>query len=228
MGRVALLVILLAGLLTACEEAKPPKLPKLGDLNAHVVAVMATYPTDGTHAYWWPKSGSWAGNVRTLKYDGEVLLEGDPKGRCYCCGLTFEVFLQAFERWCKEVERPYRILAMKAKDVLRLKHEWFGSNGDRSTLHGAIVNNGLGVRITKWRDAREGDFVQLWRHNGSGHSVVFLRWKKKSGKIVGLTYWSTQKSTNGIGERTELFGYEGSTLKRDELYLCRVGDPKGV
>ena len=216
-----LLLLLAAPLIASCDKA--PLIPRLGELNPHVLAVMKTYPADGTHKYWWPKKSTWSGNARTLRYDGKVLLEGDAQGRCYCCGLTFEVFLQAWERWCKAQRRPYRILDMKARDVLAFKSDWFGSNGDRSTLHGALTKRGLGVRITDWKKARAGDFVQLWRHSGSGHSVVFQRWKRAGGKIAGITYWSTQKKTDGIGERTELFGERGATVKRDELYIVRVG-----
>jgi hypothetical protein len=79
------------------------------------------------------------------------------------------------------------------------------------------------VRITKLADARAGDFVQIWRHRGTGHSVIFIDWVRKGGRIQGLRYWSTQKSTQGIGYRTELFGSEGKALRRDMFYLCRAG-----
>ena len=211
-------------------DAKAPRLPKLGAFNTHVLAVVETYPTDGTHGYHWPKSGTWSGNTRTLHYDGKVLLEGDAKGRCHCCGLTFEVFLRAFERWTTSVKQPFKILDMTRRDVLRLKGEWFGVSGDRATLHTAITKNKLGVRITDWKQAKDGDFVQLWRYSGSGHSVVFRKWKRRGKKIIGITYWSSQGSTNGIGERTELFGdpkrdkkANGSKVKPDEFYLCRIG-----
>lgn len=237
MRPLALALLLAFGIGIACAEetpgkspkkpaAKKPTLPALGDLNPFILEVMATYPTDGTHDYHWPKSGTWSGNCRTLHYDGKVLLQGDPKGRCYCCGLTFEVFLQAFEAWCKKVKRPYKLKDYDAKAVLKLKHDWFGSNGDRSTIHGAVTKRGLGVGIKDRKKARPGDFVQFWRHSGSGHSVVFKAWKKKGKQIIGLTYWSTQGSTDGIGQRTELFGTKGATIKQDEFYIVRIGDPK--
>jgi hypothetical protein len=195
--------------------------PASGELNPYVVEVMASYPTDGTHAYWWPKKSPWSGNARTLRYAGDVLLEGDAQGRAYCCGLTFEVFLQAWEAWCQKTGRPYRIKDYTKDDVLKLKHAWFGSNGDRSTIHGAITSRGLGTPIVAWDDARPGDFIQLWRHSGSGHSVIFKDWVREHGEIVGLTYWSVQGSTNGIGKRTERFADPG--VKRDEFYIVRIG-----
>jgi hypothetical protein len=223
-GLLALLV------LAACREAPPKEtapaeaaFPAPGELNAYVVDVLRTYPTDGTHRYWWPKTGPWSGNARTIRYDGEVLFEGDPEGRCYCCGLTFEVFLQAFEAWCQDHGRPYRIPGYGADEVRAFKDDWFGSNGNRQTLFNAVTSRGLGRRVEDWDDARAGDFVQLWRHSGSGHSVVFLDWVRDDGEIVGLRYWSCQGSTDGIGERVERFGEDGSSMKRDEFYLVRIG-----
>jgi hypothetical protein len=222
MVRAHAVLLLLA--LGACED--PRRLPPLGRFNAHVLAVAASYPTDGTHRYHWPRAGTWKGNARTLRYGGEVIAEGDPEGRCHCSGLTFEVFFQAFERWCAAEGRPFRILDLDAAGVRRLQREWFGSPEDRATLHTALTRNGLGVRIADWEDARPGDFVQLWRHSGSGHAVVFRGWDRDSeGRIQGIRYWSTQGSTDGIGERSERFGEDGSAVKRDEFWLCRVGEP---
>ena len=68
-----------------------------------------------------------------------------------------------------------------------------------------------------------GDFVQLWRHDGSGHSVIFLDWVRDGEALVGLRYWSTQTTTNGIGEAVERFGTEGRAIDRAAFHLCRPG-----
>ena len=34
--------------------------------------------------------------------------EGDDDGRAYCCGLTFEVFVDAWRVWCQRNGRPWR------------------------------------------------------------------------------------------------------------------------
>ena len=219
--------LLLLLLLTACPEEKQAArdVPAEKTFRTHLLAVIETYPTDGTHGYYWPRPdrGGWLGNTRRLEYAGTVLSEGDAKGRCHCCGLTFEVFFRAWARWCEAEGKPFRIRDLDVAGVRRLQRQWFGVSGDRKTLLTAITKNGLGRRITDWEDAREGDFVQLWRHSGSGHSCVFRAWVHDEGKIVGLRYWSTQKSTNGIGERVERFGEDGSAMKRDETYVVRVG-----
>jgi len=222
---LGLALLLLAG----CEDEEggdgAPTLPETTAFHEHVRAVMATYPQDGTHGYHWPRpdDGSWLGFTRTILYAGEILGRGDPQGRCHCSGLTLEVFLRAWERWCTAKGRPYRILDLDLAGVRRFQRQWFGTSGDRATLCTALVENGLGFRVTDREAARKGDFVQLWRHSGSGHSCVFLDWVREDGRIVGLSYWSTQRATNGIGEREERFGEDGSSVKADELYVVRVG-----
>ena len=39
------------------------QLPAAHEFRAHLLAVIDSYPTDGTHAYHWPKKGSWAGII---------------------------------------------------------------------------------------------------------------------------------------------------------------------
>ena len=215
-----LLLVLLAG----CQEKKAvDDLPDPAAFHTHVLHVMDTYPKDGHHGYHWPKKGDWLGFTRTLRYDGKVLGKGDAEERCHCSGLTFEVFFRAWERFCAEEKRPFRILDLDLDGVRKLVRDWFGATGDRATLHTAITRHRLGWRIAEWDKAKAGDFVQLWRHSGSGHSVIFRGWVREEGKIVGLRYWSTQSSTRGIGERSERFGTKGSTIKRNELWIVRVG-----
>lgn len=215
------------------EAPKPAaRVPELGLLNADVLAVCRAYKADGTHRYFWPRGKDakryrgWAGNTKDLRYGGELLFKGDPEGRAYCCGLTFEVFLEAWRRWCARERKAFRIGALDAAGLRRLKTQWFGSAKDKTCLRTALVANGLGVRVGDLEAARAGDFVQLWRANGSGHSVVFLSWVREKGRIVGLRYWSTQKSTRGIGERVERFDRPTKRrLLREQFYLCRVGRP---
>jgi hypothetical protein len=207
-------------------------IPAPGELNPLVVDRMRRYPVDGTHAYHWPKSGGWTGNTKDLEYGGQVFAQGDDRGRCYCCGLTFEVFLDAYRLWCVQHGRPWQIGELDLDGVRKLQRQWFGSAADRSCLHTALVDNGLGFRITDWEQARPGDFVQLWREKGSGHSVIFVGWEREGGKpdgrITGIRYWSTQGSTRGIGEQVESFeeGAGKNRVLRDEFWLCRVGDPQ--
>ncbi len=182
------------------RDADAAVVPRPGELNPLVLEVIARYPTDGTHRYWWPRGDDakgWMGCTQDLEDGGEVFANGDPEGRAFCCGLTFEVFIEAWRLWCHRNGRPWRIRDLDVDGVRRLQHQWFGSASDKTCLRTAIVDNALGTRVEDWKDARAGDFVQLWRASGSGHSVVFLDWVREKGEIVGFRYWSTQTSTRG-------------------------------
>ncbi len=214
---VALLALVVAA---RAEESVPTE----QDFSKLVMSVVKSYPTDGTHKYWWPKGSDWPGTTCDVEYQGVKACEADAEGRCYCCGLTFEVFVRAWKAWCEAKERPFAIPGVDGEEIKDLRSDWFGSTGDKRTLiQHAIVSRGLGRAIEKPEDARPGDFVQLWRNNGTGHSVVFLEWKKGGdGKLKALRYWSTQKSTDGIGEREERVGGDDG-IDPAQVYIVRVG-----
>ena len=73
-----------------------------------------------------------------------------------------------------------------------------------------------------------GDFIDFSRDNNTGHTVVFLGWKREENKIVGLKYWSSQGSTNGIAYKTEYFnvqrndGTKYGNMIIDNLYIARI------
>ncbi len=217
--RVALALLALIVVVRA-EEAVPSE----ADFSKLVLSVVKSYPTDGTHKYYWPKGDSWPGTTCDLEYQGAKACEADPEKRCYCCGLTFEVFVKAWKAWCEAKKLPFAMPGVDGEGIVDFRADWFGSTGDkRTTLQHAVVCRGLGRAITRIEEARPGDFVQFWRNNGTGHSVVFLEWKKGGdGKLKALKYWSAQKSTDGIGEREErLSGDDG--IDPAQVHIVRVG-----
>jgi hypothetical protein len=193
------------------------------DFNSYVIALLQSYPSDGTHQYYWPSQSDWKGNTRDLFYRDTLFAKGDTYSRCYCCGLTFEVFFRAYEKYCHDKGAPFIIKDFDITVLNRFLRQWFGADGNLTTLQNAIVANALGKAVSH-SEAQAGDFVQLWRHSGSGHSVIFINWvKNNNDQVVGFRYWSTQKATNGIGYNTEYFGTSGSTLDSNRLYIARVG-----
>jgi len=198
-------------------------IPKEGELNPHVLRVFDSYPKDGSHGYWWPKGSAWEGTTRDLVYLGKKIASGDSEKRSYCSGITFEVFFRAYEEWCAEKKEPFRIGRLNAATIGDFRRAWYGSDGDRRCIYHALVDFELGTAVEKREEAKPGDFVQFWRHNGSGHSVIFLEWKRKGREIVGLRYGSTQGATNGIGVHTENFGDRGRAIDPAQVYLVRVG-----
>jgi hypothetical protein len=194
-------------------------------LNDLVVQVLKSYPTDGSHGYYWPRGSDWEGTTQDLVYQGTKVCTGDAKKRSYCCGLTFEVFFKAYEKWCAAKKKEFRIGDLDADGLTEFRLQWYGAsrkNPDRKKLClEAVVTAKLGRAIEKLEDARPGDFVQLWRRDGSGHSVIFVEWVRSGGRITGLQYWSTQGATKGIGYHTEKFG-EKKGIDPDHLYIVRV------
>lgn len=203
------------------EDPAPASRAEVGLLNQHVLALMASYPLDGSYGYYWPKSGGWEGTTQDLVYAGAKLTTGDPQHRSFCCGLTYEVYVRALLR--ASGGRPVEGIT---PDVLReARLRFFGDSKQdperRQLVQHALASLGLGRAIKDLRQARAGDFVQFWRHSGSGHQAVFVNWIWKGDEIVGLTYWSSQSSTHGIGYSSERFGPDG--VKADEVYVARAG-----
>lgn len=151
--------------------------------------------------YAWPVEDKSAGGCfEDVVFRDVRILRAVPPAT-FCCGVTFEILWKA---WRAAGYEPTFSLA----DARALQRDWFNARTTRTGPH-ALARYGLG-EIVRPEDATPGDFAQLWRQGGGGHSVVVLE-RHEDGR---LTYLSTQPSTNGIGKRTE----------RDfaELYVCRA------
>lgn len=223
-GRAILVILLFLGSSAASvgrTTAREP-IPPAGEFRKHLLAVIASYPTNGSMGYWWPrgKGVRWGGTTRDLVYGKRLVARGDRKRRSYCSGLTFEVFYRAWKRWCASRDIPFSIAGMSYVQVKDLQRRWYGANGDKRCSQGAIVSKQIGALVPHAR-LRKGDFVQLWRRNRSGHSVVFIAWVRDGkGRRTGIRYWSTQPGTKGIGYRVEHFrGPRGVT----QVLGARVG-----
>jgi len=179
-------------------------------LNDTVLEVMKTYPKDGTHGYNW--APGFDGVTYDLLYKGEVVAKSEAQKRTYCCGLTFEVYLSACERWAKlQGKDSYTLGNLEPWGVKKMKSDWFVATGKRGGALDALVSRGLGITVLP-EEAQAGDFLQLWRPNGSGHSVILLELTADK-----IRYWSTQPATKGIGERSE--------KRYSELYIARAFVP---
>ncbi len=207
------------------EIGSDGELPDSEEFRKLVLEIIRTYPTDGTHKYFWPKGkavAGWAGNTMDLYYKGRLFSRAEPRGRCYCCGLTFEIFFRAWKKWCQRKGIPFDIAGLGFKDLKRFRAHWFGSNNDLRCVGGAIPEWNLGFSVP-YDKVKPGDFVQFWRYSGSGHSVIFLSWiKDKRGKTIKMKYFSTQGSTNGIGINSEPIGKPGG-INLSRFYAARVG-----
>lgn len=163
------------------------------------------------------KSWKGSGSPEEIVFKGTTILPRATNGT-HCCGFMFAVAMR--------VAMSRGLLADKSvEQVRRFQREWFGATPASREKQCACAAANLGIgREVPLEHARPGDFAQLWRANGSGHSVVLLRPLRRDGKLVGLEYRSSQGSTNGIGNRIEHFAdaEPTGTLLRARTYACRL------
>lgn len=192
-------------------------LPRLPEPNKSIVELVLSYPRQGEHTYWWPRSGGGAydGATTDVLVNGKTVLRGESQARTFCCGLTLEVFY----RYAASKPGAAAKLAENSDDF---KRDWFCREINSPGPLDALLRVGMGKKIEKLDDALPGDFVQLWRNGKSGHSVIFVNWlKDASGKKVGFQYWSTQTSTNGIGYASEAFGPAKNQVMTEHFSIAR-------
>jgi hypothetical protein len=164
-----------------------------------------------------------SGAPRAIEFDGQTIVKAQEKGT-YCSGFTFSVVMQA------AAERG--LLEGKTADaVRRFQKEWYGVPKDAAEKQCALAVERLGIgrHVKDLEDARPGDFVQIWRTNKSGHSVVLVELVRERGRIIGLKYRSSQKSTDGVGDRVEYFADvegRGGKMDRSRTYVARLHDTR--
>jgi hypothetical protein len=139
----------------------------------------------------------------------------------YCCGFTFAVAMKAAAQ--------HDLLAGKSVEQVRaFQKQWYGATEESREIQCALAAMKLGIgEPIKPDHARPGDFLQFWRTNMSGHSVVFLGWVEDGGQRVGFRYRSSQASTTGIGDRVEYFaGVAGKNglVVPERMYFCRLNE----
>ena len=180
-----------------------------------LLEIARSYPDGGGYDSSWKGSGVPA----EICFKDERILS---KGRgSYCCGFTFAVAMDAATR--------RGLLRDKSIDQVRaFQKQWYGATADSREIQCALAAKtiGIGERIDP-EMAQPGDFLQFWRTNKSGHSVVFLEWIAEGGERIGLKYRSSQGSTKGIGDRVEYFanvkGKDGAVDPK-RMYFCRLNE----
>jgi len=189
-------------------------LPRARAEDRDALAGAAAFPDGAGYDSTWKGTGS----PEDVVVQGTTILAKGKHGT-YCSGFTFAVAMRVAER--------RKLLAKcTAAEARRFQREWFGATASSREKQCVVAAQSLGIGVEKTlKEAQPGDFVQLWRANGTGHSVVSLRWISQGGEVIGLEYRSSQGSTGGIGNRTEYFtdaqGTAG-TILRDRTYVCRL------
>ncbi len=203
-----------SGLAYFCAYAAPM------EFNPYVIRELETYPRDGTYPYQWSGNGV----THNIVYLGTTILTDNQAGNaCYCSGITYQVFMDAWEKYNAEKGfSPASIWGMTVSQARNFRLKWYAADGRILGSTGAIEDYACGFRITDPDRARPGDFVQIWRNSGSGHSVIFIEWIRNDlGEKTQIRYWSTQTSTNGINYNTENY----SSLNMTDTTFARALKP---
>jgi hypothetical protein len=179
------------------------------DLRSAVIRTVAQRRGGG---YEWKSDGV----ARDIVYAGEPVLKANPRGT-YCCGATLEAFLDAYRQVKGVQDTAGRWFeGWPREKFVALQKGWYGTNDapelpelpaeirkDIREQQVALVLpwTGLAERVAHYRLLERGDFVEFWRANGSGHSVIFWGrdWDEEGRER--LWYWSSQKGGQGLPGR---------------------------
>ena len=228
-----------ASTVTPTGTPDPIRYEGIPEFNRMVLEEAAIYPIDGTYGYWWPNAeqmeeelgegARFSGVTRDIYLAGQRVMYGEPQGRTFCCGVTLEAFHAAWTRWLDKYGEP-EDNPLTPETWSDFQRYWFvlEKNGPGPSL--ALEEFGLG-RTIEPEEALPGDFVQIWRRQGSGHSVIFLSWvRDEEGEIIGFRYWSSQPGTDGIHPATEYFAPEGakSGMAWEHTHWGRAELPKAT
>ena len=161
--------------------------------------------------------GGVSGVCIPLRHDGKIIRSYDEDGPSHCVGYTLSVaFIAATNRGLFD--------SKSEKQVRKFSSDWYSAGGVNGKLCvQALENIGIGSEFDL-EQAIEGDFCQIWRTNGSGHSVIFLSHiYNDNDEIIGIKYRSSQKSTDGIGDRKEYFSDSGKgKMSKEYTYFGRM------
>jgi hypothetical protein len=193
-------------------------------LNKAIVAHYKTYPTNGTFTYLW--SGGGYGVTQNVYYLGSMIAPKPSGNTTYCSGLAFEACVIPFNAYNAAYGHAFIGSIQSASQMSSFRQRWYGVTDAEKLAARAIPEWQAGVEITDFEEAQEGDYVQLWRHSGSGHNPLFVNWlRNASNQITGVRYWGSQGSTNGIGYNNENFGVS-TGMNRNRFYLGRLRKPR--
>ena len=180
------------------------------DYGTDIISVANKFSGGG---YQW---GGVSGVCIPLYHNGKLIRSYDEGGPSHCCGYTLSVaFIAATNRGLFD--------GKSESEVSKFSSNWYSAGGANGKLCvEALENLGIGKEVLL-ENAQEGDFCQIWRTNGSGHSVIFLSHIYEGDDIIGFNYRSSQKSTDGIGDSSEYFSDSGKgKVNKDVTYFGRM------
>ncbi len=181
------------------------------NMNSLIIHEAQKYQGGG---YVWDGTGV----LKSLSYKDSVYLEQSDSGS-YCSGFTLTL---AFEVLKKNNKLSPELMS----NFYNFYRSWYGvpvESREKQCVF-AINKYKIGKEITL-EQAKPGDFIQFWRNNKSGHSVVFLAWEiNDKNEIIGVHYKSSQKLTYGVGDRCEFIGAHEEYINPKRIYISRLNE----
>jgi len=203
------------------------------------------FPKNGAYPYCWRDCPGSMGLIHPVSYLGETLWDGS--ATCFCTGHTLEIFLAAVRSWQAanglDESEPFGDLSLDSVQGGEFYQYWqgYGVTFQASSADAfASTDIGYAVGPDAWRTALPGDFVNLSRINGTGHSAIFISWITQHGEIAGLRYYGCNSSgsshpdptdpagttrVSGPSFVTEMLVGFGGTVIPEYLFIGHVVDP---
>lgn len=191
--------------------------PAVGSPRSVIEAALSFGLGGGYDTKW-----SGTGVPEEVVHGGDRVLAKSVSGT-YCCGFTFAVAMRV-------LAASGALAGKSIAEVRAFQKAWYGATKATAERQCAQAVEKLSVgREVPLKEARAGDFAQLWRvsKRPSGHSVLFLAWIEVEGRRVGFNYLSSQGSTNGIGYSAEFFAdaeLGKGRVDRKRVYFARLGE----
>ncbi|MGH0275917.1 hypothetical protein NKZ35_25365 [Sinorhizobium meliloti] len=157
-----------------------------------------------------------------IDYGGRGTVKATSPKKSMCVAAVSEVIIYATKIYAKETgdntvfdKVPVSAWTKGNATSLRANIFMFKGTGSRGTGH-TLSQYKLGEEL-RFRDLKPGDFINLNRSSGSGHSVVFIGYLRSDLKVtsnfntdvVGFQYFSAQgkgRADAGFGYRNAFFG----------------------
>jgi len=140
---------------------------------------------------------------------GDKSLITPPRSSSYCSGSTYAAFIESLNYAMPEAAQK---LTAEQIEAMRMQEPDGGRREDWIKFWGIWNADGFGSQFAlvqyaniavevKPEDAQPGDFANISWKSGNGHSVIILGWYVDENNEKNLVFWSSQKSTNGYGDK---------------------------
>ena len=164
-----------------------------------------------------------------LKLFGSSLIK-PTRSSSYCSGSTYSVLITALDFILSNQANKLskgRLEAMRMQEPNGgRRNDWIKYwgiwNADGFGSEYALVQYSNMGKVVKPKDAIPGDFMNISWKSGIGHSVIFLGWYIDKNGDKCVTYWSSQKGTNGFGDQIV------SLKKIKSLKIVRLTKPQNI